>query len=307
MLHKHDWVRAEGRIVEVHVRPGHTAPEKYVVEVTRSDGSALRAEVPQPHEKHFPVHVTGDVTGFLVDARSGAVEFDLSDQRNAAPHGFAALLGGMPGQSTGMRHGGFGGLGGIAGMMEMAVSGIAEAQAAMSDLAHVGPGPSVPQSGPPWVVPDQCPNCGARVDQAAASHDASPHCAYCNTPLPVQAAAATGGLVPARARILADEGYSIANNSNDFALQYQKYIVEVHPDSEPAFRTEVQAWVSFADRPGEGDEVRALYKPGSHDAQLDLKGDPRFDWELRKADETAAAAARREQLLNGPLPADSSG
>ena len=39
--------------------------------------------------------------------------------------------------------------------------------------------------GPPWVVPTQCPNCGAPVDQARASQDRDPVCVFCHQPLPV--------------------------------------------------------------------------------------------------------------------------
>jgi hypothetical protein len=40
-------------------------------------------------------------------------------------------------------------------------------------------------SGPPWVVPTHCPNCGAPVDQAKASRDADPLCQFCTQPIPV--------------------------------------------------------------------------------------------------------------------------
>lgn len=39
--------------------------------------------------------------------------------------------------------------------------------------------------GPPWAVPTHCPNCGAPVDQARASHDKDPHCEFCHQPVPV--------------------------------------------------------------------------------------------------------------------------
>jgi hypothetical protein len=107
--------------------------------------------------------------------------------------------------------------------------------------------------------------------------------------------------VPAKATILADEGYGMTSNSQRFALQHEKYIIEVHPPDEPAFRAEVKAWVSWPDKPAEGDEVNVLYKPGTHDVEIDLEGDPRFDWKLREANDKAEAAARREALLNGPV------
>jgi hypothetical protein len=41
------------------------------------------------------------------------------------------------------------------------------------------------RSGPPWAVPAHCPNCGAPVDQARASHDRDPLCEFCRQPVPV--------------------------------------------------------------------------------------------------------------------------
>jgi len=41
------------------------------------------------------------------------------------------------------------------------------------------------ETGPPWVVPTHCPNCGAPVDQARASADLDPICGFCRQPLPV--------------------------------------------------------------------------------------------------------------------------
>jgi hypothetical protein len=43
----------------------------------------------------------------------------------------------------------------------------------------------VARTGPPWVVPAHCPNCGAPVDQAKAARDADPHCQFCSQPIPV--------------------------------------------------------------------------------------------------------------------------
>jgi hypothetical protein len=47
------------------------------------------------------------------------------------------------------------------------------------------------RSGPPWVVPAHCPNCGAPVDQATASPAADPHCPFCSQPVPVSPLART--------------------------------------------------------------------------------------------------------------------
>jgi len=40
-------------------------------------------------------------------------------------------------------------------------------------------------AGPPWNLPVECPNCGARVDQAVATNQADPRCGFCHEPLPV--------------------------------------------------------------------------------------------------------------------------
>ncbi|HVT20458.1 MAG TPA: hypothetical protein VHD58_03770 [Mycobacteriales bacterium] len=110
-----------------------------------------------------------------------------------------------------------------------------------------------------------------------------------------------GGKLPAKATIVANEGYGMAQNSMSVALQHQKYIVDVHPDNgDPAFRTELKVWVSWPDHPDVGDVVSALYKPGSNKAEIVLEGDPRFDWKLRKATKDAGDAATREALLNAP-------
>jgi hypothetical protein len=44
------------------------------------------------------------------------------------------------------------------------------------------------RTGPPWVVPAHCPNCGAPVDQARASRDPDPFCGFCHQPVPVEPA-----------------------------------------------------------------------------------------------------------------------
>ena len=41
------------------------------------------------------------------------------------------------------------------------------------------------ETGPPWIVPTHCPNCGAPVDQARASRDSGPLCQFCHQPIPV--------------------------------------------------------------------------------------------------------------------------
>jgi len=107
---------------------------------------------------------------------------------------------------------------------------------------------------------------------------------------------------PAKATILKDEGYGTAMNSVEVALQHQKYIVEVHPEdpADPAFRAEVKVWVSWPDYPQEGAVVNAVYKEGTTHVEIVLEGDPRFDWNLRKAQKEAQDAAERAALLGAP-------
>ncbi len=107
--------------------------------------------------------------------------------------------------------------------------------------------------------------------------------------------------VPAQATILADEGYKYVSNGSHSSKQHETYIVEVHPDGEPAFRTEVTGWVSWPNLPRVGDTVRVLHTPGTHRIKLDLKGDRRFDGDLLRREQEQANAIRRVELLNGPV------
>lgn len=110
------------------------------------------------------------------------------------------------------------------------------------------------------------------------------------------------GLLPGTATIIADEGYSMADNSGSVALQDQTYIVDVHPDNgtDPAIRAEVKCWVSWPDRPTVGDKVSAGYKPGTKDVVLLLAGHPKWDWQLAASTKQSSDAAKREALLNSP-------
>ncbi len=40
--------------------------------------------------------------------------------------------------------------------------------------------------GPQWIVPEVCPECGARADQSVASVAEHPTCEFCKNPLPCQ-------------------------------------------------------------------------------------------------------------------------
>src|SRR3982751_3302711 len=102
----------------------------------------------------------------------------------------------------------------------------------------------------------------------------------------------------AKAKILSDEGYHMAENSGTVALQHEKYIVEVHPEGAPPFRTETVAWVSWTDRPAVGDIMDVRYAPGSQHVDLVIEGDPRYDWRLIAAQKDAADQQQRRNLLD---------
>jgi hypothetical protein len=53
--------------------------------------------------------------------------------------------------------------------------------------------------------------------------------------------------------------------------------------------------------PQEGDVVQVVYEHGTHKADLQIEGDPRYDWKLRKATSDAASAVRRDELLHGSV------
>lgn len=108
--------------------------------------------------------------------------------------------------------------------------------------------------------------------------------------------------VAMQATVVADEGYKYVSNGTKSSKQHEKYIIEVHPEGETPFRAEVKAWVSWPDMPRVGDTVPILHEPGTQKVELDLKGDPRFDADLRAEKQKRADAARREELLNSPVP-----
>jgi hypothetical protein len=49
-----------------------------------------------------------------------------------------------------------------------------------------GTGSLTPPSARRWIVPLECPQCGAPVDQAVKSASADPRCDYCHQPLPTE-------------------------------------------------------------------------------------------------------------------------
>ncbi|HEY4153757.1 MAG TPA: hypothetical protein VGM38_10600 [Pseudolysinimonas sp.] len=110
------------------------------------------------------------------------------------------------------------------------------------------------------------------------------------------------GMLPGEAKIVADEGQTMAENSATVALQRETYIVDLQPDNgtDPAIRAEVQCWVSWLGRPMVGDKVRAGYRPGTKEVVLLLAGDTRWDWKLVAANNQSNDAVQRDAILNAP-------
>jgi hypothetical protein len=82
------------------------------------------------------------------------------------------------------------------------------------------------------------------------------------------------------------------------------YIVEVHPEQEPAFRAEVKGWVHVDLRPEVDDVINVVYEPGTKHVQLELAGDPRYDYDQKVSDRRSQEATRRQALLDGPVSQD---
>jgi hypothetical protein len=111
----------------------------------------------------------------------------------------------------------------------------------------------------------------------------------------------------ARAKIVACEGHDYVEATGptrSVLKEHATYIVDVHPEQEPAFRTEVKGWVHASLRPQVGDVISVLYEPGTKHVQLDLAGDPRFDWDQKMAAQRAEEEAKRQALLAEPASQD---
>jgi hypothetical protein len=104
----------------------------------------------------------------------------------------------------------------------------------------------------------------------------------------------------AKAKIIADEGYVMVDRNQRWTLQHHTYIIDVHPDGEEPFRTEVKAWVPWPGQPRAGHVLNVSYDQKSHEAELQIEGDPRYDWKPQEAQAKADAARQREQLLSEP-------
>ena len=103
------------------------------------------------------------------------------------------------------------------------------------------------------------------------------------------------GMIPGKAKILMDEGPVGYTGMVGDPTMNAKYIVEVQPEHGPSFRSETKAKVELVCLPGVGDILNVLYDPDSHNVELQIEGDPRFDSKVQKR----AQKARRDELLGG--------
>jgi hypothetical protein len=153
------WEPVIGNVLEMKLLPAPYTPHPkvFVVQLHPQGREPFQAEIPYNMDNWDNLYndlflpEAGTVTSFVVETGSGEVRFDMSDPRNSTS------------------------------------AHLAEGDRLMNQLLEgkaAAPGESV--TGPPWVVPAICPTCDAPVDQATATMDPDPKCAYCHQPLPVQ-------------------------------------------------------------------------------------------------------------------------
>jgi hypothetical protein len=151
------WEKIIGNVVDKRLLPAKYPPHPKIfgVQLHPEGREPFRAEVyVSPDDENWEnlyQPEIGDVRGFIYDPASGEARFDMTDGRNS-----------------------------------WAVQN-AESDALMEMMLKDQPAPMGESvTGPPWVVPAICPNCGAVVDQATAAMDLAPHCGFCHKPLPAQ-------------------------------------------------------------------------------------------------------------------------
>jgi hypothetical protein len=105
----------------------------------------------------------------------------------------------------------------------------------------------------------------------------------------------------AEALILADEGAGAVRDTDTHGVEWghHKYIVEVRPDGEDAFRVETKVKVPIFSAPRPGDVVKVSYDPKNQKTEIHIEGDPRYDPKLRRANTKQQRAAEKEALLSG--------
>lgn len=110
----------------------------------------------------------------------------------------------------------------------------------------------------------------------------------------------------AEALILADEGPGGSEDTDIHGVHWDhhKYIVEVRPPGQAAFRVETKAKVPIRSAPQPGDIVKVTYDPKNQKTEIQIAGDPRYDPKLVEAARKQQRDARNSALLSGaPAPA----
>jgi hypothetical protein len=165
VFHRHklhvdaSWLPAKGNVLGYTLLNSPTGsaphPKRYTVEIHPADGPPFQAQIDvSPYDEHwddFFYAGAGDVRACLYDPATHAATFDLTDQGNS-------------------------------NSAQMAAADAMEATLLANKPAPLGEA----ITGPPWVVPAECPGCGAPVDQATMSMALAPKCEQCGAPLPAQ-------------------------------------------------------------------------------------------------------------------------
>ena len=82
---------------------------------------------------------------------------------------------------------------------------------------------------------------------------------------------------------------------------YSKYdlILDVAPQGQPMFRAETVARFPIFFSPSEGDILNVRFDLETHEVEVDIDSDPRYNVKLHDKAQKAAEQAKREQLLAG--------
>ena len=112
--------------------------------------------------------------------------------------------------------------------------------------------------------------------------------------------------VQAEAVILDELGYGnvVDRDFHGVDWAHYKYILEVRPPGEAPFRVETKVKVPIFSSPSRGDTVSVTFDPKSHQVEVRIEGDPRYDPKLIRAKRNQERQAREQALLGGaPVPA----
>jgi len=110
----------------------------------------------------------------------------------------------------------------------------------------------------------------------------------------------------ADAVILADEGPCGSEDTDIHGVHWdhRKFVVEVRPAGEAAFRAETRTKIPVRSSPRTGDTVRVSYDPRNHKTEILIDGDPRYDPKIIREKTMEQRRAAVDALLAGqPAPA----